>query len=328
MARDPLRSRPSDEATFHDVPQRKGLLLPRLDRWAPGEPAHEGRERGTRPTPFEERGLPPTRSQRPDGTGLPLRKRPADLQTKLAGPHERDGRRQDRANLGSTSAGHARQGFRCHPAPSNCRNPTNPFFERAGGGFRFNERFLRRMHNFALDMGWLPWPVLAKKRWPKIRFKEKRAVTWAEHQSIIAGELNPERRAYYECCWHLGGAQSDVANLTAEDIDWQTKIVSFFRQKTGTPSIIRFGIELERVLRSLPQSGQLFPTIARSGRPIVRANSPAVATVWVSRGSRCTATVTHGPSVPRPAATLRDSHRRPWDTTARPSTALMLGTPR
>jgi hypothetical protein len=30
---------------------------------------------------------------------------------------------------------------------------------------------------------------------------------------------NPERRAFYECCWHLGGAQSDVAELTAEDID-------------------------------------------------------------------------------------------------------------
>ena len=34
--------------------------------------------------------------------------------------------------------------------------------------------FLRRIHNFALDMGWLPWPVLPKKQWPKIRFKETR----------------------------------------------------------------------------------------------------------------------------------------------------------
>ena len=41
--------------------------------------------------------------------------------------------------------------------------------------------FLRRIHNFALDMGWLPWPVLPKKQWPKIRFKEKRAVTAREH---------------------------------------------------------------------------------------------------------------------------------------------------
>jgi integrase len=119
--------------------------------------------------------------------------------------------------------------------------------------------FLRRIHNFALDMGWLPWPVLPKKRWPKIRFHEKRAVTWSEHQAIVANESNPERRAYYECCWHLGAAQSDVANLAAENINWQNKIVHFNRLKTGTPSIIRIGSELEAVLRSLPHFGPLFP---------------------------------------------------------------------
>jgi len=133
------------------------------------------------------------------------------------------------------------------------------FFNVLEAGSVSTNIFLRRIHNFALDLGWLPWPVLPKKRWPKIRFKEKRAVTWAEHQAIVAGELNPERRAYYECCWHLGAAQTDVANLSAEDIDWQTKIVSFQRQKTGTASIIRFGGDLEAILRTLPKSGPLFP---------------------------------------------------------------------
>jgi hypothetical protein len=37
----------------------------------------------------------------------------------------------------------------------------------------------------------------------------------------------------------LGGAQTELANLTAEDIDWQTKAESFSRNKTGTGSIIR-----------------------------------------------------------------------------------------
>jgi hypothetical protein len=60
----------------------------------------------------------------------------------------------------------------------------------------------------------------------------------------IANELNPERRAFYEFCWCLGAAQSDVANLSAEDVDWQTREVSFCRRKTGTVSIIRFGQEL------------------------------------------------------------------------------------
>ncbi|HZM03540.1 MAG TPA: tyrosine-type recombinase/integrase [Candidatus Saccharimonadales bacterium] len=121
--------------------------------------------------------------------------------------------------------------------------------------------FLRRLHNFALDMNWLPWPVLAKKQWPKVRFKEKRAITWQEHQTIIEKELNPERRAFYEFCWHLGGAQSDLASLTTEDIDWSSKVVSFRRHKTGTVSIIRFGAELEGILRTLPQVGPLFPKL-------------------------------------------------------------------
>ncbi len=121
--------------------------------------------------------------------------------------------------------------------------------------------YLRRIQNFALDMNWLPWPVLPKKQWPKVRFKEKRAVTLAEHQAIIAGETNAERRAFYECCWHLGGAQSDVAELDAADIDWKTKVVSFHRNKTGTASIIRFGAELERVFQALPREGALFPKL-------------------------------------------------------------------
>jgi hypothetical protein len=38
--------------------------------------------------------------------------------------------------------------------------------------------YLRRIHNFALGMNWLPWPILAKKQWLTTRFKEKRAITW------------------------------------------------------------------------------------------------------------------------------------------------------
>jgi hypothetical protein len=59
------------------------------------------------------------------------------------------------------------------------------------------------MHNFAVDMNWLLGPILPKKKWPKIKHKETRATTWAEHQKLIAGELNPERRAFYELCWPI-----------------------------------------------------------------------------------------------------------------------------
>jgi hypothetical protein len=44
--------------------------------------------------------------------------------------------------------------------------------------------YLRRIHNFALDLNWLPWSVLPKRQWPKVKFKEKRAIKLEEHQRI------------------------------------------------------------------------------------------------------------------------------------------------
>ena len=54
--------------------------------------------------------------------------------------------------------------------------------------------YLRRIHNFAVDMTWLPWPVLPKKRWPAVEFKDKRGITLAEHLAIVARELIPSAR--------------------------------------------------------------------------------------------------------------------------------------
>ena len=119
--------------------------------------------------------------------------------------------------------------------------------------------FLRRIHNFALDMNWLPWPVLPKKRWPVIRFKEKRGITLEEHQTIVAREQNPERKAFYQLAWHLGASQSDIASLEAQNIDWENHVISFSRKKTGSIAVMRFDEETAELLRSLPQSGPLFP---------------------------------------------------------------------
>jgi integrase len=119
--------------------------------------------------------------------------------------------------------------------------------------------YLRRLHNFALDMSWLPWPVIPKRQWPEVRFKEKRAITWEEHLKIIEREQNVERRAFYELCWHLGGSQSDIAHLQTEDIDWQEWALSYSRKKTSVPVIIHFGEAAAKVLRTLPASGSLFP---------------------------------------------------------------------
>src|SRR5208283_2484617 len=130
--------------------------------------------------------------------------------------------------------------------------------------------YLRRFHNFALDMNWLPWSILPKRQWPKVKFKEKRAITLDEHQRIIAAEVNPERKTLYQLCWHLGGSQGDIANLKGENVEWTAGTVSFTRKKTGVPVIVHLGTEALNVFKDLPGEGPLLPYLAS-----VRANDRA-----------------------------------------------------
>ena len=88
--------------------------------------------------------------------------------------------------------------------------------------------YLRWLHNLALDLGWLPWPVLSKSAWPKIHAKIRRA--------IMEQEQNTERRAFYELLWLTGAAQSDAAELTAEKNDWRENVLSYRRRKLGPHS--------------------------------------------------------------------------------------------
>jgi len=124
--------------------------------------------------------------------------------------------------------------------------------------------FLRRIHNFAVDMHWLPWPVLPKRQWPRVKHGDRRAITADEHARIIARERNPEHRAYYELVWHVGGSQSDVASLHGEDVDWKDRTVTFNRCKNEAPVILSFGEEAAALLQQLPKSGPLFPKILRT----------------------------------------------------------------
>jgi len=124
--------------------------------------------------------------------------------------------------------------------------------------------YLRRLHNLALGLGWLPWPILAKRAWPKIQSQSKRAITAEEHAAVIASEKNGERRAYYELLYETGAAQTDAANLTAEDVDWRTGVLIYRRKKLGPfsePCRLTIGKKLRTLLRSLPASGDLFPSI-------------------------------------------------------------------
>jgi hypothetical protein len=153
--------------------------------------------------------------------------------------------------------------------------------------------YLRRIHNHALGMDWLLKSVLPKLLWPKPVFKKKRAITFAEHCRIIAGETAAaqrnqgsrnsarpyydERRDFYELLWHIGASQSDAAYLRAEDINWAHRTIAYTRRKlsrhdpaTVKPALIRFGDEVAAILRRRPQTGLLFPYL-RTVRPSDRA---------------------------------------------------------
>ncbi len=100
------------------------------------------------------------------------------------------------------------------------KTPTEEFLETLRNGNFSTKAFWRRIHNFALDMDWIPNAIISKRQWSKIRFNAKRAITLLENQSILTKQKNPEYYAYYELLWHLEGSQNDIANLYAENVNW------------------------------------------------------------------------------------------------------------
>ncbi len=128
--------------------------------------------------------------------------------------------------------------------------------------------YLRRLHNYALDMGWLMAPVLHRRQWPAIKYKKAQAITEFEHAQIVEAEQNEERRLYYELLWETGGSQSDIAELSWANVDKKEAILSYYRKKlegkgNGALAQMRIGKRIQRVLDHLPQQGKFFPTISK-----------------------------------------------------------------
>jgi len=125
--------------------------------------------------------------------------------------------------------------------------------------------FLRRLQNFAQDMRWLMGPVLVKRQWPRIQYGEKRGITLEEHTRLVASEPIRERQLYYTVLWFTGGSQSDIATLGTENLDWEQRTIMFDRMKLKwrkqSPPVIRISPELEAILRELPPTGPLFPSL-------------------------------------------------------------------
>jgi hypothetical protein len=84
----------------------------------------------------------------------------------------------------------------------------------------------------------------------KVEYKPNRAIKAEEHFKIIGYEKNPERKSIYELCWHIEALQSDVANLTAEEICWRSQTLSFLWMKTKQNSTLAIGKGLEALMRN------------------------------------------------------------------------------
>ena len=139
------------------------------------------------------------------------------------------------------------------------------FFEALKLGSNSTIAFLQTLHNDALGMGWIPSPILPRKLWPKMTKKQKRAITESEHITLM-NAVNDEWRLYFQLLWFIGAAQTDAANLNDANIDWQKRVLRYERQKLNgrslPPSCLVIGKGLEVILRQLPGTGPLFPTIA------------------------------------------------------------------
>src|SRR6185437_15497141 len=81
---------------------------------------------------------------------------------------------------------------------------------------------------------------------------------------ILAAEKNQERRLYYQLLWEIGASQTDAASLSAENIDWRDRTLTYFRKKTGTRAQLAISKTLAAILNQLPTDGYLFPKIFAS----------------------------------------------------------------
>ena len=122
--------------------------------------------------------------------------------------------------------------------------------------------FLKRLHNFALSLGWIAIPIVAPHLWPKYEAKERRGITHDEQESILAIEKKAEWKLFLELLWETGAAQSDAVSMTAEDVDWTSRTITYFRMKTGSRAQFTISKKLETVLSHLPTTGALFPRLS------------------------------------------------------------------
>jgi hypothetical protein len=131
------------------------------------------------------------------------------------------------------------------------------------------QKWLRIMHNRALDLGWILTPVMARRFWPKLGTKRAKAITFDQHSRLVETVKDNEFRRYLQMLWEIGGAQTDTARLHRDNVDIFNRRINYSRKKLesigqGSVSIV-IGEDLMKLLDELPQQGYLFPTLAKQG---------------------------------------------------------------
>ena len=130
-----------------------------------------------------------------------------------------------------------------------------------------SQKWLRILHNRAMDLGWILAPVMARRIWPKLRTQKTKAITAEQHLRLVETEPDAEFKNYLKMLWEIGGAQTDTARLHRDNIDLFNRRITYNRKKLesigqGSVAIV-IGDALMEVLNELPQQGWLFPNLAK-----------------------------------------------------------------
>jgi integrase len=154
------------------------------------------------------------------------------------------------------------------------------------------QKWLRIMHNRALDLAWLLTPVMARRFWPKLNTKRAKAITFEQHTRLIEAVKEDEFRRYLQMLWEIGGSQTDTARLRRDNVDIFNRRLTYSRKKLesrgrGSVAIV-IGDDLMKLFDELPQQGYLFPTLAKQGDGFALPASVKLRTVSVIPTSFCT----------------------------------------
>jgi hypothetical protein len=170
----------------------------------------------------------------------------------------------------------------------------NDFLEAIKGVGAGLANFGRMLHNYALGHKLMPFPIMGDMMWPRIGHKPmSRTVTEIDHLKLVEQASNLNQRSYtlyvrnnpdttreewrddwvnwLWFLWFTGASSADAANMKAENIKWGEGVLEYQRGKWQKPeehAPVRVAIQrdgqFEKLLKSLPRIGNLFPMLSRS----------------------------------------------------------------